>query len=312
MASEVRDSLELYVAFQLAELEGCLPLVAAGDQEAVHSSRLALRRLRSVLGYFGQYLPRVPVDFRRDIRWLAASLGESRDDYVLAQRMTLRLGERPDWRSPEALQAAVTNLVERSDFLARSVAGNPRARSAVDATARAVFPEPAPPKRQPGPDVRQAILLLQAGWQGVEEQMALATGATAGTSRNELLHQARKDVKRLRYALEAVAGPVGTGSTTVLRPAMILQRVLGEQHDCVAALAWIDSLTAKPGVSAPDVEQLRRMENQRLAEAEAALLEVIRGTPIPEPLTLLTYQPAQESSGTLPAEETPGQSYLAM
>ncbi|MFJ4209752.1 CHAD domain-containing protein [Paenarthrobacter sp. NPDC089675] len=310
MASEVRDSLELYVAFQLAELEGCLPLVAAGDQEAVHNSRLALRRLRSVLGYFGQFLPPVPVDNRRDIRWLAASLGESRDDYVLAQRMTLRLGA--NWRSPEALQAAVTNLVERSDYLARSVAGNPRARSAVDATARAVFPEPAPPKRQPGPDVRQAILLLQAGRQGLREQLALATGATAGTSRNELLHQARKDVKRLRYALEAVAGPVGTGSTTVLRPAMILQRVLGEQHDCVAALAWIDSLTAKPGVSASDVEQLRRMEHQRLAEAEAALRDAIQGTPIPEPLTLLTYQPAQESSGTLPAEESPGQSYLAM
>lgn len=38
MASEVRESLDAYLAFQIAEVQRSMPLISAADQEAVHSA----------------------------------------------------------------------------------------------------------------------------------------------------------------------------------------------------------------------------------------------------------------------------------
>ncbi|WP_347108371.1 CHAD domain-containing protein [Paenarthrobacter sp. S56] len=309
MASEVRDSLQLYIAFQLTELEGCLPLVSAADQEAVHNARLALRRIRSVASLFESCLPPIPPGTRDDIRWLARSLGRARDEYVLARRMNVWLDAAADWLSPDALRRQVAAVFASSGRLSTSVGNSPRAKSTIDSTARAFFPERAPGQKLPKPSVPEAVMLLQAGWGTVQENLALALAADPGMPRHELLHRARKDIKALRFSLEAITGPVGPASATVLGPAAALQRVLGEHHDSVAALVWVASLSGRPGIADEDVAKLTALENRRLSEAEAALREAVRLSPIPRPVALLE---AQEASGTLAAEEAPGQSYLAM
>ncbi|MFI2565763.1 CHAD domain-containing protein [Paenarthrobacter sp. NPDC018779] len=285
MDSEVRASLDAYLSLQLAELEGCLPLIAAADQEAVHEARLALRRLRSVLSCYGAYLPPVPESTRKDIRWLARSLGEARDDYVLSQRMTLWLDAPVAWVSADALRAAVAGLIGSSNSIARRVAADRRAKETLDAAARAIFPGPIQQDVGSAPHFDAAVVLLQAAWETA--QGSLARASTAGTRRNEQLHQARKDIKGLRYAVEAIAGAVGSEAATIIQAAMTLQRALGEQHDSVASLAWLAGLAGQPGLDPADVRELRSMEQRRLDQAEHTVREALRTSPIPEPRRVL-------------------------
>jgi CHAD domain-containing protein len=299
MALEVSESLDAYLAFQLAEVHGSLPLIAAADQEAVHSARLALRRLRSGVSCFSVFLPPVPVEARRGIKWLATSLGEARDLFVLAQRVRLWLDAPVAWRSADVLHTAVDGLAEKSNTIARLVAGDPRAHLALEGVAAAFSSDHT---RLGGPTPEQAIGRLDLQWEVMQRRLARASGIPSGRSRNDFLHDARKDVKKLRYAVEAVAGALGPGSNLLLQPAVALQRVLGEHHDAVAGMDWTSALSTEPGVEASDVNELRRMEGRRLEEAERGFRQCLLETTVPRPSGVL--QPA----GTLLAGPAPGQS----
>ncbi|MFK0008534.1 CHAD domain-containing protein [Paenarthrobacter sp. NPDC090520] len=307
MDSEVRDSLDAYLALQLAELDGCLPLIAAADQEALHEARLALRRLRSVLSCYGVHLPRVPESTRKDIRWLARSLGEARDDYVLSQRMTLWLDAPVAWVSADALRAAVSGLVGSSNSIARRIAADPRAKETLDAAARAIFTGPTQQDKSSAPHFDAAVALLQVAWETA--QGSLRWASAAGTRRNEQLHQARKDIKGLRYAVEAIAGAVGSEASTIIQAAMTLQRALGEQHDSVASLAWLSGLAGQPGLDPADIHELRSMEQRRLDQAETTVREALRTSPIPEPRRVLR---AGIAPGTLASDRPSDQSHSAL
>ena len=298
MASEVRESLDAYLAFQIAEVQRSMPLISAADQEAVHSARLALRRLRSGISCFGLFLPPAPPEARHGIRWLATSLGEARDLFVLAQRVKLWLDAPVPWRSAEVLHTAVEGLVERSNSIARQVAGDLRASMAIADFAGL----PSHGTGPNGPTDGQAIACLHRQWEVMQQRIAEAEKSRSGSARNELLHDARKDVKRLRYALEAVAGALGPGSLLILQPAVALQRVLGEHHDAVASLAWMDTLAADRGIDASDLDQLRHMEARRLEEAEREYSRTLLETPVPAPGAVLS------SDGAVPAVRLQDQS----
>lgn len=298
MASEVRESLDAYLAFQLAEVQRSLPLISAADQEAVHSARLALRRLRSGLSCFGAFLPPVPIETRHDIKWLATSLGGARDLFVLAQRVKLWLDAPVRWRSAEVLHTAVEELVGRSNSIAQQVADDPRARRALEGIAPALASNGTGPG---GPNPEQAVARLHLQWEVMQRRIAEAERIPSGQSRNDRLHDARKDVKRLRYALEAVAGALGPGSALILQPAVALQRALGEHHDAVASLTWMDTLFPDPGFDGWDLEQLRRMEGRRLIEAETGFCQALLETPVPGPRAVLsTRDPNNRRPGSGP------------
>ena len=297
MGSDVRDSVDSYIAFQLAELEGCLPLVGAADQEAVHGARLALRRLRSVLLCYKSVLPDVPEATGRDVRWLARSLGEARDAYVLSQRLTLWLDASEAWLLPEALHEAVNKLLASSNAMATRVGTGRRWQGIVKATRQALLPGTAKfPAREIDhhPSLLEVAELLQPRWETVQKsleaaQRSLETDSTHvdEAERNEVLHGARKDIKVLRYSVEAVAHVLGAGATAIIQPSMVLQRLLGEQHDSVTGQTWIKSLAEMPGVKTVDVEALQSMEQRRLAETEASLRAALLSSPIPEPRGML-------------------------
>ena len=297
MGSDVRDSVDSYIAFQLAELEGCLPLVGAADQDAVHGARLALRRLRSVLSCYKSVLPDVPEATGRDVRWLARSLGEARDAYVLSQRLALWLDASEAWLSPEALHEAVNQLLANSNAMATRVGTGRRWQGIVRATRQALLPATAHVAARQNdnhPSLIEVADLLQPRWETVQKSLEAAQRGLETDSphpdeaeRNEVLHGARKDIKVLRYSVEAVAHVLGAGATAIIQPSMVLQRLLGEQHDSVAGQAWIKSLAEMPGAEPVDVEALQSMEQRRLAETEASLRAALLSSPIPEPRRML-------------------------
>lgn len=297
VGSDVRDSVDSYIAFQLAELEGCLPLVGAADQDAVHGARLALRRLRSVLSCYKSVLPDVPGATGRDVRWLARSLGEARDAYVLSQRLALWLDASEAWLSPEALHKAVNQLLASSNAMATRIGTGSRWQGIVKATRQALLPATAhlaAGETDNHPSFLEVVELLQPRWETVQKSLETAQRTLEPDSRhadeaerNEVLHGARKDIKVLRYSVEAVAPVLGAGATAIIQPSMTLQRLLGEQHDSVAGQAWIKSLSEMPGVEPLDVEDLQNMEQRRLAETEASLRAALLASPVPEPRRML-------------------------
>jgi len=297
VGSDVRDSVDSYIAFQLAELEGCLPLVGAADQDAVHGARLALRRLRSVLSCYKSVLPDVPEATGRDVRWLARSLGEARDAYVLSQRLTLWLDASESWLSPDALHEAVTQLLDSSTGTATHIGTGRRWQGIVRASRQALLPATAhlaARQNDNHPSLLEVADLLQPRWETVQKSLEAAQRGLETDSphpdeaeRNEVLHGARKDIKVLRYSVEAVAHVLGGGATAIIQPSMVLQRLLGEQHDSVAGQAWIKSLAEMPGAEPVDVEALQSMEQRRLAETEASLRAALLSSPIPEPRGML-------------------------
>ncbi|MEV7607186.1 CHAD domain-containing protein [Paenarthrobacter sp. NPDC089322] len=286
MGSEVRDALDAYLSFQLSELEGSLPLIAAADQEAVHSARLALRRLRSVLSCYKSALPRLSKQTRNDIRWLARSLGEARDAYVQALRFSLWLDATEEWRSPGGLHGAVDLLVARSNQLATRAGTGARASEVIRATREGLFACDEP-KGIPVPDRAAAVVLLQREWATARQSLLAASTVAPEGDRNELLHRARKDIKSLRYSVEAVADVMGSGATAILQPAMALQRILGEQHDSVTGIGWVGQLAGTPGIDDVDAGELLRMEQRRLSASEALFRTALLTHPLPEPRIVL-------------------------
>src|SRR4029453_10152406 len=174
---DVRDSVDSYIAFQLAELEGCLPLVGAADQDAVHGARLALGRLRSVLSCYKSVLPDIPQATGRDVRWLARSLGEARDAYVLSQRLTLWLDVSEAWLSPEALHEAVNQLLASSNIMATRVGTGRRWQGIVRGTRQALLPATAHMAAQEidhHPSLLEVAELLQPRWETVQKSLEAA------------------------------------------------------------------------------------------------------------------------------------------
>ncbi|UVJ38846.1 CHAD domain-containing protein [Arthrobacter sp. CJ23] len=298
MGSDSRDALGTYLAFQLTELEGYLPLIAAADQEAIHGARLALRRLRSVLSCYKEILPKVPGPVREEVRWLARSLGEARDAYVLGKRIALSLDANGSWRAPGPLHASVDALMAASGRSAAALGAGKRSRRAVQAAREALLAGKRKGKGKASHRLRQdgrnhtldeLAQRLQTQWETLQLSLAAEATATDEAERNTLLHQARKDIKCLRYAVEAAAEAFGPTAAGIIQPAIAMQRILGEQHDSVVAGAWLEALAASPGVDSSDAAELRAMEARRLAGAEAQFRAAAVEFPVPAPRRVLLF-----------------------
>ena len=67
----------------LRQLEANVPGVLKQDAESLHQMRVGLRRLRALVGMFGELAP-APGEVREGLEWLAGALGATRDWDVLA------------------------------------------------------------------------------------------------------------------------------------------------------------------------------------------------------------------------------------
>ncbi|WP_162943727.1 CHAD domain-containing protein [Arthrobacter celericrescens] len=287
MGKKARKALEAYTAAQLNELDNALPLLASTDHEAVHRCRLAIRRLRSVLACYRGLVTKLPKPVRKDIRWLATSLGEARDAHVLAQRMRLSIDAQESWESPDALYSSVGMLDSAAGRAAARLGRKKRARRVVNAVRASLAAGQAPRIRKPALASR-----LQEQWDRMREQLEGGAAGTDQAARNTGLHEARKDIKRLRYAAEAVTEVFGPDASAIIQPAITLQRLLGEQHDAVVAGEWLVSLEGGPGIDARDLHLLVDVELRRQARAEGEFRRAAVEYPIPAPRRALNFHAA--------------------
>ncbi len=245
-----------YLRAQLDALTGAEPGVLAGDPEAVHDMRVAVRRLRATLSTFTPLLgdARMPTDspivgdaqdrvamVRDELRWLGGLLGTVRDHDVLAHQLSSAVAAEP------------------SELVVGPVAARIRQRLAADASARrrdldkalsgprygailvalATLIESLPRRtRKRGVERRRLRKLVGRSLRRADRRLDEAE-SLAGTDRDLALHEARKAYKRARYAVEVIAPgtrrPARRPARRLVERLTALQDLLGAHQDTVVA-----------------------------------------------------------------------------
>lgn len=236
-------TLRGYLAAQEAALRGGDRALRAGDADAVHPSRVAVRRLRSTLRTFKPLWPapvRKPLD--ADLKGYAAALGEVRDLQVLRTVLADNVAAvDPDdpalarWLDDE-LAGQLASRWQRLELDLHAQSHH----ALLESVAGFLLVEP-----RTSTDLAKRVRKSE---RVVERKLAKAGDDV------ELLHAARKSAKRARYAVEAVGG-----SSDRAGRYEALQDLLGHHHDCTVAVDWLVASTPPAELVSPVAGLVRRL-----------------------------------------------------
>jgi CHAD domain-containing protein len=269
------------------------------DPEHLHDLRVALRRTRTIVDAGRRVLPRaVRDDLARDLAWFARATGRPRDLDVHVEAL---LGIRERLDAPSAIDPVLDRIqAERADAHELLVRLQREERSG---TLRAAL---------------AGWCALPDGWVSGGRDAARPLGEVAATrignahlhvrkglvrarqeGEDEALHRLRRDVKRLRYLLEAFGGLGGRGhQRSVLGHLRALQDVLGEHQDTVVQRCQLADLAVARAGSEEGAGELtmlhRAAEEQHHAAhmaAQAAIAEALT-SPLPVTIEELTTRAA--------------------
>jgi CHAD domain-containing protein len=238
----VNQAVAAYLQEQCREiLLGDIALRDRPEPEAVHKTRVATRRLRSTLRNFSGALTlsdeaRTALD--DNLRWLAALLSPIRDGDILARRLTAEVAALP----PERVLGPVVREVEETLAAERS--------SAIRAW------------QQAWTDERYLMIMGTLGeWlakvpladEPVNGRAVLEKARRKANRKRKQagddvhqLHQARKAIKRLRYAAELLDGSTPKAAK-IAKAAKKQQTLLGDHQDLVVAADFLRRQGARAG-----------------------------------------------------------------
>ena len=255
------SSVARAVSEQVGEIERLEPQVRLWDEaEAVHDMRVAVRRLRSILRTATPMLDREwTAHVRKELAWLAGSLGAVRDLQVLraalqAQAETLNAG---DAALTTDLLRPLTGEYDRAHAeLVAALSGERyrRLRALLQDAAQAL---PATEAMDPGNLARREFRRLER------------RGALDPKASSAALHRRRIRAKRARYAAELVDS---NASNRFIARARDVQDLLGEHQDAVVARRQLRRLARASGrVDAALVAgRLIELQEQRIAASRHA------------------------------------------
>jgi CHAD domain-containing protein len=226
---------------QQEEIARFLPRAAQAQAEAVHRTRVAARRIRSLLKTYADLFEPEPLPaYRENLRRVARWLEGVREADVLS-RLLLPLAAEAQLpqRAQQRVRAALRSVQNGASAALRARLAAPAGRSVV----------------------RDAQVLRRAASTLIKCRKGLAHRPQSPAE----LHALRLRTKRCRYALEPVCGfrkrrDVGK----VLRCLALLQTLLGEHRDTVLALHWVQRQAPALGQATVLLlaERLRERERQ--------------------------------------------------
>ncbi|HKF31076.1 MAG TPA: CYTH and CHAD domain-containing protein [Jatrophihabitantaceae bacterium] len=218
-----------------AVVAGHFAILQDTDDEAVHRTRVACRRMRSTLRTFEQCFDAEQAAALEDeLRWYAGVLGGVRDAQVLRSRLLAAIDELPadlvvgpiteqvDERLRSDLERHRAELLDamRSDRYADLLSEASRWRDHPPFTAAA---------GRPAETLHEAMDRVE---RTLGKRLRRAT-RRSGT--DEQMHRARKAGKRVRYAAEAAAAAGDDPAHQLAQDITKLQDLLGEFQDSVVA-----------------------------------------------------------------------------
>jgi len=217
-------------------------VIAVRDVDALHQSRVALRRLRSAFSLFKPILAGPGLDrFRQELRALSATLGEARNLDVLLSRRSEEL--------PKDIRRKLVDQRSRAYDQAIATLKSPDVRAMmIDLTEWIALTGAGPGGDEPLPQFADAV--LARFWKKVRRK-----GKVLRTLDDEERHELRIAGKKLRYAGEFFARLYADADRIAVRDSFLaamedLQENLGGLNDLVTEHALAREL-ARRGIKLP-------------------------------------------------------------
>ncbi len=227
-----------YLIEQVRALLAADPRVRLDEPEAVHRMRVACRRIRSAIRIFAPLFPAATVaHLDGELRDLAGALSGARDAEVQIAYFDDRLA-----RLPAELVAGPVRDVVNAHLGAGMAAGRAEALAMLRSERYfALIDDLLALVREPltGAAARPAGKVLPKLVGHADRRLARKVAAAAalpvGADRDVLLHSARKQAKRLRYAAEIVTPLYGGPAAALAGQAEQAQELLGLHQDATVA-----------------------------------------------------------------------------
>ncbi|MGD0881212.1 MAG: CHAD domain-containing protein [Acidimicrobiales bacterium] len=230
--------------------------------ERIHQSRVAMRQIRSNLRTFRLLLdPAWGTALRAELAWYGDELGRSRDLDLLA----LVVSDR----GPEALDAdEVARLLAvvdwRRDEVAARIAAEQASPRRVRLTEQMMVLWEGPQFKAKAAKPAAEILapMLHRSWRDVR-----GAGRTAKKDPTDVnLHQLRIRLKDLRYGCETLTLVEGGPAAKTAKSAKNLQNRLGDLHDTVVSIDWLEALASEQPDLADAAKRLAAVQRDVAAD----------------------------------------------
>lgn len=275
-ASPARDVVHAHLAEQVDAIIAWEPKVRTDEYDAVHTMRVATRRLRSALATFRPLLDRTRTDPLRDeLKWIASELGGARDAEVLRERLLASIAQEPGELVLGPIASRVGTELQADHRKAHAelvvAMGSTRYYRLLDSLDELAAE---PPFTEEGD--RKARKVLTRCVRKAYRRVAVLVEAGPpedAAHRDEWYHEIRKASKRLRYAGESVAPAFGEPATVLAERAEALQEVLGEHQDSVVARAALRDLGVRLHLGGENAFTLGRLHALEQVSGDAAIDE---------------------------------------
>ena len=235
----------------------------ADPLEQVHQSRVAMRRVRSNLRTYRLLLdPGWGTALRAELAWYGNELGRSRDLDILA---TVVADRGPEVLAPDEV-ARLLAVVDWHRARVGSVIDAERAgprRAALTEQMMLLWDGPAFKPKAARPAAGVMDPMLHRAWHDLRGVARKARKDPTDVH----LHQLRIRLKDLRYGSETLALVEGGPARKTARAAERMQSKLGDLHDIVFSIGWLEALAAEQDDLADAAQRLAAV--QRAAAVEA-------------------------------------------
>jgi len=247
----VRDLIGAYLAEQCTVLIDSEPQLRAGE-DVVHTTRVAVRRLRSTIRVFADLFDRAEADdLESELIWWATLLGEVRDLDILAERQAALLTALP----PELMLGPVSSTIHTELATRRKRATDDLTDALNSERYRKLIGlihhwRSDPPFTEAADSPTDAIEApIKTAKKKARKRLSTAVAVRqAEEPSDELFHRARKASKRYRYAVEAAAPVWGPKADKIVAQRKDLQDLLGNHQDGMVSAAFLRDLGARVGI----------------------------------------------------------------
>ncbi len=233
---------------QYERLQACAADVRAGDHEALHDGRVAVRRMRTALHLLqGAYVNRETAPLVTGLKRAGARLGAVRDLDVLLSRMHREKDQLPD---PPVLDGLLEAWEQRRQKAHRRLLKHLDSGGFRDWNDRfTTFLESS--SSGPRGNSRVADLLSELVWRRYGIVRSYQPDVDSASA--EELHELRKNTKELRYLLEFFRELLGKSAPALIKQLTGVQDELGALHDAIVLRDLVGKASA--GARTPGLEQ---------------------------------------------------------
>jgi CHAD domain-containing protein len=247
----VRDLIGAYLAEQCSVLIDSEAQLRV-EEDVVHTTRVAVRRLRSTIRVFDDLFDPAEADhLESELIWWATLLGEVRDLDILIERQAALLAALP----PELTLGPVSSTIH-TELATRRKRATDDVTDALNSERYRKLIGMIHHWRSDPPFTAAADSPTDAIEAGIKKakkkaRKRLSTAVAVrrvGEPSDELFHRARKASKRYRYAVEAAAPVWGSKADKIVAQRKDLQDLLGNHQDGIVSAAFLRELGARVGI----------------------------------------------------------------